>query len=220
MVDNFLNHLTPLPAERTKSESLPTTKLRAVGVLLAAGRGSRFDPTGNISKLLQKIDGLPIVCLAAAALREACTELIAIVRPSSSELKLWLKQAGCIVIECPDAHSGMGHSLAWGIAEADRLYNPDIIVVALGDMPFIKPSTIEQLIAAISPEVQAASPEFMGQRGNPVAFGRTVFEQLGQCRGDRGAIAVLKEGQLHLISVTDPGVLRDIDSPEDLKTQA
>jgi molybdenum cofactor cytidylyltransferase len=219
MVSSLFNQLTPLPEDGVKSKSLPTSQSKAIGVLLAAGRGARFDPTGNTSKLLQKIDGIPIVCHAAAHLRAACTEVIAIVRPGSSELKLWLRQAGCIVVECPDAHSGMGHSLAWGIAEADRLYNPDIVVVALGDMPFVRPATITQLTSAISPEVQAASPEFMGRRGNPVAFGRSLFEKLGECRGDRGAAAVLEEDQLHLVSVADPGVLRDIDSPEDLTVQ-
>ena len=220
MVNNLFKQLQPISKQETKVKPVSTDKSRTIGILLAAGRGSRFDPTGNTSKLLQKIHGLPIVCHAAAPLSEVCAETLAIVRPGSSELKLWLKQAGCIVVECPDAHSGMGHSLAWGIAEAERRFSPNIVVVALGDMPFVKPATIAQLTTAISTEIQAASPEFMGRRGNPVAFGRSLFEQLGQCKGDRGAAAVLREDQLHLIHVTDPGVLRDIDSPEDLNDKA
>jgi molybdenum cofactor cytidylyltransferase len=217
MVNSLFNHLTPIISNNEQSKSSQTSKSKSVGILLAAGRGARFDPTGSVSKLLQRIDGLPIVCHAAARLRQACPDTIAVVRPGSSELKLWLRQTGCEVIECPDAHSGMGHSLAWGIAEADRRFSPDIAVVALGDMPFVLSQTISHLITCITPQVQAAAPEFMGRRGNPVAFGRSLFEQLGQCRGDRGAAAILKEEQLHLINVSDPGVLRDIDSPDDLK---
>ena len=37
---------------------------------------------------------------------------------------------------------------------------------------------------------------------------------------DRGAAAVLKNEQFHLIPVSDPGVLRDIDTRDDLQTKA
>jgi molybdenum cofactor cytidylyltransferase len=200
--------------------SVTSASTKAVGLLLAAGRGSRFDPSGAKSKLLQTIDGLPIVCHAAATLLATCTNVLAVVRPHSAELKLWLREAGCHVVECADAHSGMGHSLAWGLAEAERLYNPEILVVMLGDMPYVKPATIKTLIYAINDEVQAVAPEFMGRRGNPGVFGKSHFAVLGQCRGDRGAAAVLKPHEVQLINVPDPGVLNDIDSPADLASAA
>jgi molybdenum cofactor cytidylyltransferase len=167
-----------------------------VGLLLAAGRGSRFDPSGEKSKLLQIIGGLPVVCHTAANLLKACT---------------------CHVVECADALSGMGHSLAWGIAEAERLYSPEVLVVMLGDMPQVKASTIKTLVLSIDKQVQAVAPEFMGRRGNPWVFGPKHFEALASCRGDRGAAAVLNPEDIHLIKVTDPGVLNDIDAPADLE---
>jgi molybdenum cofactor cytidylyltransferase len=199
-------------------ESSTASPTPAIGLLLAAGRGSRFDPSGAKSKLLQTIDGLPVVCHAAATLLAACTKVVAVVRPQSSELKLWLREAGCHVVECADAHSGMGHSLAWGLAEAERLYNPEVLVVMLGDMPYVKSSTIKTLVYAINDDVQAVAPEFMGRRGNPGVFGRTHFQALGQCQGDRGAAAVLRPEEIHLVNVPDPGVLNDIDLPADLES--
>jgi molybdenum cofactor cytidylyltransferase len=200
----------PFPNETSE----PTA---AVGVLLAAGRGSRFDPSGEKSKLLQMIGGLPVVCHTAANLLKACAKVVAVIRPNSAELKLWLTQAGCHVVECADAHSGMGHSLAWGIAEAERLYDPEVLVVMLGDMPQVKASTIKTLVLSIDKQVQAVAPEFMGRRGNPWVFGPKHFEALGSCRGDRGAAAVLSPEDIHLINVPDPGVLNDIDAPADLE---
>lgn len=219
MIDSFFNQLTgvaKLPATDVRGQPSTQAHPRAVGLLLAAGRGQRFDPSGKESKLLQLIDGLPVVCHAAAQLKATCGNTIAVVRPNSSQLKLWLREAGCTVIECADAHAGMGHSLAWGIAEAERLYNPESIVVMLGDMPYVMPETIHLLLSTLSPKVQAVAPEFMGKRGNPCAFGRKHFEALGKCRGDKGASAVIEGDQIHLINVSDSGILRDIDSPADL----
>jgi molybdenum cofactor cytidylyltransferase len=186
-------------------------------MLLAAGRGSRFDPSGERSKLLHTLGSGPVVSHAASGLLEVCEVVLAVIRPHSPELKLQLEQAGCQVIECADAHLGMGHSLAWGLAEAERIYQPDILVVMLGDMPYVKSSTIQSLINVIDGDVQAVAPEFLGKRGNPWVFGKQHFEALKRCSGDRGAAVVLDPKDVHLIKVDDPGVLRDIDSLGDIE---
>jgi molybdenum cofactor cytidylyltransferase len=194
-----------------------TQARRTVGVLLAAGRGSRFDPTGEKSKLLQTLDGTPIVVRAYASLSAVCPNIVAVIRPQSPELKRWLEQVGAQVVECADAHLGMGHSVAFGIAQAQRLFHPDTVVVMLGDMPQVEATTLHTLIQAISEDVQAVAPEYKGQRGNPVVFGKRHFEALESCQGDRGAAGVLAPEQIHRVPVTDPGVLGDIDSQDDLK---
>jgi molybdenum cofactor cytidylyltransferase len=190
----------------------------ALGLLLAAGRGSRFDPSGETSKLLHTLEGKAIIGHAVAKLLDVCGVVFAVVRPQSPELKFKLEQAGCHVIESADAHLGMGHSLAWGLTEAERIYRPDKVVVMLGDMPYVKSSTIQILINSIDGDVQAVAPEFSGKRGNPWVFGKRHFAALKGCSGDRGAAAVLDPKDVCLIKVDDPGVLRDIDSLEDLET--
>ncbi len=209
------------PSPDLDRSGLPVTtdgieKSRTLGLLLAAGRGSRFDPTGEKSKLLHTLEGIPIVRRAAASLLQACGVVLAVIRPQSPELKLQLEQAGCEVIECAEAHLGMGHSLAWGLTEAERIYRPDTLVVMLGDMPYVKSNTIQVLIDSISGDVQAVAPEFMGRRGNPWVFDKQHFQALKGCTGDRGAAAVLDPKLVHLITVTDQGVMRDIDSFGDI----
>jgi molybdenum cofactor cytidylyltransferase len=51
-----------------------------------------------------------------------------------------------------------------------------------------------------------------------VGISGTFFPDLLSCKGDEGAKALLKanEGSLVKVPVGDPGVLRDIDRPEDL----
>ena len=55
-------------------------KRPVVGVLLAAGRGSRFDPAGVANKLLATLpDGTPVAVQAARHLRQALGDVVAVV---------------------------------------------------------------------------------------------------------------------------------------------
>jgi len=101
--------------------------VQPTGILLAAGRGSRFDPSGIHNKLLTTLPngaeaGLPIAFVAARRLRNALPRVIAVVDGSPDlsperaaqqrTLRDWLVKAGCEVIASPRAHLGMGASLA------------------------------------------------------------------------------------------------------------
>lgn len=75
-----------------------------VGILLAAGSGSRF----GSDKLLHRLpDGRPLALAAAQNLRAACPRVLAVVRPGHDELAGLLAEAGCRVVVCPEAHLGM-----------------------------------------------------------------------------------------------------------------
>jgi molybdenum cofactor cytidylyltransferase len=109
----------------------------------------------------------------------------------------------------------MGTSLAAGVraaAEADGW------VIALADMPFVRPETIAKIVKAMEQGAAIAAPKTGGQRGHPVGFARAFFEALSSLKGDAGAREVLKRypDRIVLCEVDDPGVLRDIDQPSDL----
>lgn len=207
----------PTLLDQALSRPLAAAQQPLVGLILAAGRGSRFDDTGQTNKLLAMIEGLPVACHSASVLAERCQHRVAVVRPGTPVLADWLKQLGCVVVECPDAHSGMGHSLAWGVASAARLFDPKALLVTLGDMPFVQPATVARLADIAGSPKALAAPVYQGKRGHPVLFGSHWFEALGRSAGDRGAEAVLRDNpSLTLLEVSDPGVLRDIDLPTDL----
>ena len=187
-----------------------------VGLLLAAGRGTRFDPSGQRDKLLAEVSGRRVAERSALRLAQACDRVLAVVRPGAGALAEVLAAAGCEVVECPDAGSGMGHSLSFGAAEAVRRHRPRAIVVMLADMPFVEPDTIGRLVSALSDERAIAAPRFEGRRGNPVAFGARLFSELASLRGDRGAASLLSAHEVAFVDVADPGILRDVDSEADL----
>ena len=115
----------------------------------------------------------------------------------------------------PNSALGMGHSLANTIKEAG---NWDGVFVFLADMPNICGSAILSLTTALQDD-NIVIPLHEGRRGHPVGFGRQFFDQLSALEGDAGAKAVLLNSADKVLEVyvDDPGVLQDIDQPEDLE---
>ena len=186
-----------------------------VGILLAAGAATRF----RANKLLHPLPGgTPIAVSAAQNLRGALERVIAVVRPGVPELERALAATGVEMTVCPDAMAGMGHSLAHAIAAA-----PDAAgwVVALADMPFVAPETIRRVAAALAEGAALAAPAYRGERGHPVGFAASYRDELVALSGDAGARAILgrDRARMRIVAVDDPGVLRDIDTPEDLAPQ-
>lgn len=184
-------------------------------ILLAAGSGSRFDPLGMRNKLLQPLpDGGAVAVSAAASLLAIMPQVLAVVRPGTDQLQAELQAIGCEVTVCTKADEGMGASLAHAIQQSMHAAG---WVVALADMPYLRPSTIRALLDAMKGGADIAAPVYQGQRGNPVAFGKAHLRRLMQLSGDIGARRLLRDFPVHLVEVDDPGIHLDIDLPQDLQ---
>lgn len=212
-----------LPEERRTMSTIPAsdsadsaaTTSRFVGILLAAGSGMRFDPSGSQDKLLQKLpDGRSIAVAAADSLLSAVPNVIAVVRPGATGLAYELSAIGCEVVVCNDAHNGMASSLVHALTLTSDAAG---WVVALADMPRVLPSTITSLIDAVSGGADIAVPSYHGLRGNPVAFGPAHLPNMLRLTGDEGARRLLEQFFVTEIMVEDPGVRLDIDTPTDLR---
>ncbi|UVW29322.1 NTP transferase domain-containing protein [Massilia sp. H6] len=191
------------------------------GVLLAAGRGRRFDPAGVRNKLLQQLPGGDLVVLASARRLLACVpRVVAVVPPHDGGVADALRALGCEVTVCAQADSGMGASLVHAIGQSLRDALPaGGWLVALGDMPFVQDATLAALRDAVAPAAAAgtiAVPVYAGRRGNPVAFGARHLDALLALGGDQGARGLLAAHAVTEVAVDDPGILRDIDTPSDL----
>ncbi len=182
------------------------------GILLAAGFSRRF----GSNKLLQPLtNGMPLALAAACRLRLAVPEILAVVNADAAELARLFEQNGVPVTVCPHAQAGMGASLAWAVS---KTAHASAWIVALADMPLIQPATIAQVVATLDDPAAIAVPVFQEQRGHPVGFGRTYFEELIQLNGDRGAQSLLRNHAEYVqwLVCNDPGVVMDIDMPADL----
>ncbi|WP_372522125.1 NTP transferase domain-containing protein [Sulfuricaulis sp.] len=185
-----------------------------VGVLLAAGRGERF---GGHKLLAPWRDGTAIAVAAAQHLIDALPNSIAVLRPGDEILASLLAAEGLRIVVNPNADGGMGTSLARGVAAAEA----DGWVIALADMPAIRPATILAVAEALAAGAALATPVYHGQRGHPIGFARRFQADLAALEGDRGGRDILAQhsNELRLIEVDDPGVLVDIDHAADLTVE-
>jgi molybdenum cofactor cytidylyltransferase len=189
---------------------------RVVGILLAAGRGRRFDPLGQRNKLLQLLPGgEPVAVASARKLLAVLDTVIAVVPPDDGGVGALLAAAGCDVTVCPDADSGMAASLVHAL-RASLPYEPDAWLVALGDMPYVESATLCKLADALAGGAPIAAPLMHGRRGNPVGFGRVHLDALLALSGDQGARRLLQTCPVTEVAVEDPGIFRDIDTLTDL----
>ena len=183
------------------------------GILLAAGESTRF----GADKLLQPLsDGRSIVATAAEALHASLPESYAVVRPGVPALSSVLAAAGLTVVDCKSSAEGMAASIACGVKATGDVEG---WVVALGDMPGIQARTIVGIVQALRDGAALVAPVFRGQRGHPVGFSRVWRDALLGLSGEQGARGLLQQHRqvLQLIEVDDPGVVWDIDTPEDLR---
>jgi molybdenum cofactor cytidylyltransferase len=187
----------------------------ATGVLLAAGYGSRFDPDGLHNKLMARMpDGELVAHEAAHRLLLVVSRVLAVVRPGSEALARMLNDAGCDVVFSIAAERGMGASLAAGIEASE---DSEGWIVALGDMPRIAVPTIEAVARTLDGGASIVVPFYQGQRGHPVGFSPEHREALLGLDGDTGARGLLTRSDVMRLDVDDPGILRDVDTPDDLR---
>lgn len=189
-----------------------------VGLLLAAGRGRRFDAYGRNHKLLALLpDGKPVALACALTLLTALPRVVALLPKSDDEnivrLSHLLSDAGCSVVHVPESENGMGHTLAAGVAASSTAAG---WVVQPADMPWVQASSCAVVVKALQAGAQIAVPTYLGQRGHPVGFYAGCRDALRALQGDRGARELLDHWTVDKIAVDDAGVLRDIDIPADL----
>jgi molybdenum cofactor cytidylyltransferase len=187
--------------------------MRITGVLLAAGRGSRF---GGDKLRARLRDGTPIGVQAARNLASVLPQTVAVVRPDDRELAALLASVGVEVTECAQADRGMGASLAHAV----RLHREaEGWLVALADMPLVRPATLRAIVQALQAGALIAAPRCRGRRGNPVGFAAPLGDRLAALDADIGAREILQAeaDRIEWIDVDDPGVLTDIDTPAELE---
>ncbi len=188
-----------------------------VGILLAAGHSRRF---GAQNKLMQHLpDGGRVAVASARHLLAALPTSIAVVRPQDIKLQAELEAVGLQLAVCAAQNLEMAASLVTGIREACALYpKARGYVIALADMPYIQVRTIVEVGRCIDAGRGIVMPVFHGRRGHPVGFSARFSADLLALKGDTGARAVLENypSELFQLECDDPGILKDIDTPQDL----
>ena len=184
------------------------------GLLLAAGQSRRM---GRLNKLLEEIDGIPMICHIASALEgSGARPLVGVTGHEAGKVQAVLKDFEVEFIHNSTYGEGLSTSLQAGVRFlADRV---DGIVVCQGDMPRVSSKHIDLLLAAFDPAEGRAIcvPTAEGKRGNPVLWASEYFSEILAVAGDVGARHLIGEHSesVYEVEMEDLGVLLDIDTPE------
>jgi CTP:molybdopterin cytidylyltransferase MocA len=176
-------------------------------IVLAAGSSSRM---GRPKATLEAGPGGPRFLDAILATLGAAGVLAirVVVAPG-------FEQSGPSFVVNTDPGAGMLSSLHRGL---DAIQGQlDAVLVWPVDHPLVKRETVDALIAASragGPPIVV--PTHQGRRGHPVLFAARVIPELRAADPSLGARAVVHAHDDRLeLAVDDPGVVSDIDTPED-----
>src|SRR5215469_16322655 len=183
------------------------------GVLLAAGSGSRLGQP----KALVMLGGQSLAARGIALLRAGGADPVIVVSGAAGLAELADRADDVLYVHNPDWQTGMGSSLATGLAAVPS--GCHAAVVALADQPLVGPESVRRLIAAHQAGASVAVACYDGQLRNPVLISREHWpEVVALAAGDVGARPFLRAHPdlVSRIECADTGRPDDIDSPEDL----
>jgi molybdenum cofactor cytidylyltransferase len=183
-----------------------------VVVVLAAGRSSRFD--GGSNKLAQNLG--PLSVLGMTLSHALATELpVVLVTTAALATEAQRVLAARDVLVLPDVQAfagGVGYSMAVGVGARP---NARGWVMLPGDMPMVQPSTIRAVAQELT-RYAVTYPQHSGRAGRPLGFAAELYSELVSLSGDDGARRLGARYPSHGVDVLDPGVLMDVDTPDDL----
>jgi molybdenum cofactor cytidylyltransferase len=215
------------------------TNVEHIGVLLAAGAGTRFGGAYPGAKLDQLIDGVSVGVRSFENLAAHVDAMIVVVRDLNSSLAQHARACGAHVIVNDEPERGIGHSLSLAINAIPALnIDAQFVWATLADMPFINNNTFKRLrpselggkdrsLYSIMQPIYSASDlesatekqrEQHGKPGHPVVFGRAHFAALAALDGDVGAREIIRTNREHVVQIAtnDDGIWRDVDTAADL----
>lgn len=167
-----------------------------VVIILAAGRGERFNASGGTVHKLQAL-------LAGKRVVDHVLDAV-----TASGLSYH-------VVEPDASRPGMGDSIAAGVLAT--LDAPGWLILP-ADLPLIRSQTLRTM--ALAPSAAVAVPRYLGQQGHPVHFSAVCAQALLNLKGIEGAAQIIR-GQAAIdsvayVDVDDIGTVTDIDTLDDL----
>jgi molybdenum cofactor cytidylyltransferase len=194
---------------------MPDQPLRAIAIVTAAGAAERFGGR----KLLADIDGEPLLDRTIRSLLDGGVSEVIVVVGTASRAELErdvnaMNDARVRPVENRDPSRGMFSSIQEGV----RTASGDVLLVLPGDMPFVRPATVQQVIQEWTRRGGIVSPRHDGKRGHPVALRLALRDEILAMSATANLHELIKK---HIVErtdleVDDPGINRDVDRPGDL----
>lgn len=191
---------------------------KIAAIVLAAGSSRRF---GDANKLLAEIAGRPLIAHSVSAfVASRATDIVVVTGPDQLAIQSALHGLPVWFTHNPDHLSGMGGSIATGLAAIPP--DCDGVLICPGDMPGVTSQFIDTLIDAFAASgadriIRATLPD--GRPAHPVLWPARHFPALKQLSGPEGGRDLLKTLAADIVTLnsTDGDTALDIDTQRDLE---
>jgi len=173
------------------------------------------------NKLLANIQGIPMIRrVVQAALASKVDEVIVVVGWEQDKVREALAQLRCRIVINKEYESGQSSSVKAGLVEVTRSTRAALVLP--GDVALVDTHSIDMVLERYNIGgcliVVAAHN---GRSGHPILFDKQLFPEINQINEETfGLKAVVKRHQrdVCLVETGSQTVLKDIDTPQDLRT--
>ncbi|MGH1462239.1 MAG: nucleotidyltransferase family protein [Neptuniibacter sp.] len=185
-------------------------------VVMAAGESKRFGGC----KLLAEVDGVTVLQLAITKAEQLVGQkgAIGVITGAWHQQIQNAVQKGTVnehpLLFNPDWSQGLGNSIAFAVKHIPD--EADGLLVMLADQVAVRSEDLGCL-ARTYKQHDIVCSLYAGKNGAPAIFNRSVFGQLAQLSGDRGAKNMLYNAEFDIKAISIPSAEWDIDSPEELQ---
>ena len=183
-------------------------------IVPAAGASRRM----GRPKLLLPVGGTVVVARVVKALRSGGVHrIVLVIAPGDIELTSWAGASEVELAVNPNPSRGMLSTVVAGLEQLGGAV-PEVLLVAPGDLPRLTSADVRRLLAARSErDAGLAVPVFRGRRGHPLAIARRLIAEVLILDPEVGLrqLLALHPDELCEVESDSPGVLADLDTPED-----
>ncbi|HTQ24139.1 MAG TPA: nucleotidyltransferase family protein [Candidatus Binataceae bacterium] len=183
-------------------------------ILLAAGESRRM----GFPKPLLRLGSRTFVEVLIAAILPNVARLIVVVGAHGSAVREAIPaDPGILVVDNPGYLRGQLSSIKAALPHVGPRASGALIHLA--DHPMVNAATFAAVIEGYRRLGKPiAIARHQGRRGHPVVFARELFGELAAAPDEQGARVVVAAdpARVAYVDVDDPGVLTDLDTPEDL----
>ena len=172
---------------------------------------------GGRDKLLEGIDGLPLLRLVAGRALASSAPVTVVLPPDAPARHAAIAGLALRIVMAADAGLGMAASLVAGLAALP----PDTpgVMILPADMPDLTTDDLRLVLDhfARDPSRIWRGSTADGHEGHPVLFPADLIPALAAMSGDEGGRSVIRaqRDRVSLVTLPDRHALLDLDTPED-----
>ncbi|HEX8919322.1 MAG TPA: nucleotidyltransferase family protein [Chloroflexota bacterium] len=186
------------------------------GLVLASGMSRRY---GSSNKLLVQLEGETVIARTVGAyLNSGLDRVVVVIGYQARKVSSALSALPVDIVLNRRYKEGQSRALVAGISALAS--STDAVIIGVGDQPLLESHVISRIADTYrSTGKRLVAARYLGKRGNPALFDRTLFPELLTVEGDVGGRPVLERhrDEIEWIDFTDARLALDIDSQVDLK---